>query len=67
MFPHRNIYKFTCTSNDGKTQNQMDHNSIDRRQHSSVHDVASFRAADCDTDHFMMVAKVRARQAVSKQ
>jgi hypothetical protein len=24
-FPHRNIYKFTCTSPDGKTHNQIDH------------------------------------------
>jgi hypothetical protein len=26
-----------------------------------------FRAADCDTDHYLVVAKVRERLAVSKQ
>jgi hypothetical protein len=36
MFPHRNIHKFTCASPDGKTNNQIDHNLVDRRRHSSV-------------------------------
>jgi hypothetical protein len=30
-------------------------------------DVRSCRAADCDTDHSLMVAKVRERLAVNKQ
>jgi hypothetical protein len=29
--------------------------------------VRSFRAADCDADHYIVVAKVRERLAVSKQ
>jgi len=40
---------------------------VDRRWHSSVLDVRSFRGADCDTDHYLVVAKVRERLAVSKQ
>jgi hypothetical protein len=40
---------------------------IDRRRHSSVLDVRSFRVADCDTDHYLVVAKVRERLTVSKQ
>jgi hypothetical protein len=40
---------------------------MDRRSHSSVLDVPSFRAADCDTDHYLVVATIRERLAVNKQ
>jgi endonuclease/exonuclease/phosphatase family metal-dependent hydrolase len=51
MFPRRNIHKYTWTSPDGKTYNQIDHILVDRGRHSNVLDVRSFRAADCDSDH----------------
>jgi hypothetical protein len=57
----------TWTSPDGKTHNQIDHILVDRRRHSNVLDIRSFRAADCDTDHCLVVAKVRERLAVNKQ
>jgi hypothetical protein len=50
-FPHRDIHKFTWTSPDRKINNQIDHIFIDRRRHSSVLVVRTFRGADCDTDH----------------
>ena len=40
---------------------------IDRRWHSCKLDVRSFRRADCDTDHYLVNAKVRERLAVNKQ
>jgi len=58
MFLHRNIHKYTWTSPDGKTHNQIDHVLIRRRWHSSVLHVRSFRGADCDTDHYLVIAKV---------
>jgi len=67
MFSHRNIHKYTWTSPDGKTHNQIDHVLIDRRWHSSALDVQSLRGADCDTDHHLVIAKVREGIAVGKQ
>jgi hypothetical protein len=45
----------------------IDYILIDRRRHSIVLDVRSFRAADCDTDHYLVVAKIRKRIAGNKQ
>jgi hypothetical protein len=52
MFPRRRIHKYTWTSPEGKTHNQIDHVLIHRRRHSSVLDIRSFRGADCDTEHY---------------
>jgi hypothetical protein len=59
MFPYSNVHKFTWTSPDGKTHNQIHHILKDRGRHSNILDVRSFRAVDHDTDHYLMVAKVR--------
>jgi hypothetical protein len=67
MIPHRSIHKYTCTSPDGKTHSQIGHVLIDRRQHLSIFNVLSCRGADCDTDHYLVVAKIRDRLAVSKR
>jgi len=67
MIQHQNIHKYTWTSPEGKTHNQIDHIFIDRRWHLSMLDVRSFRGADCDTDHYLVFVKVKGRLAVSKQ
>jgi hypothetical protein len=67
MFPHRKIQKFTWTSPEGNAHNQIDHVLIDGSRHSSKLDVRSFRRADCDTDHCLVVRKVSERLAVSKR
>jgi len=48
-------------------RSHTDHILIDRRWHWSILEVQTFMGADCDTDHYVVVAKVRERLAVSKQ
>jgi hypothetical protein len=66
IFPHRSIHKYTWTSPDGQTHNQIDYVLIDRRRHSSILEIRSFRGADSDVDDYLVVAEVRERLAVSK-
>jgi hypothetical protein len=65
-FSHRDIHKHTWTFPDGVTHNQIDHVLIDKRQHSNILDVRPFRGSDCDTDHCLVVTKLRKRLAVNK-
>jgi len=67
IFSHRSIHKYICTCPDGKTHNHVDRILIGRRWHSSIFDIRSFGKADCDTDQYLVVAKVRERLAISKQ
>jgi hypothetical protein len=66
MLPHGSIHKCTWTSPGEKTHKEIDPVFINRRQHSTLLHVSSFRGADCDTDHYLVVAKVRDRLAVRK-
>ena len=67
ILPHRNIHTYNQTSSRGQNHQQIDHVLLDMRQYSSILDVRSFRKADFDTDHYLVIAKVRERLAVSKQ
>jgi hypothetical protein len=66
MFLHQNIHKYDWTSPDGKTHNQIDQILIDRRWHSSILNVRSFRGADCDADNYLVIANVRERPSARK-
>jgi hypothetical protein len=67
MSLHCDIHKYTWTSSDGQTHNQIDHILKDRRRHSSILDVKFLRGADCDSDHYLVDAKVRERLEVGKR
>jgi hypothetical protein len=65
--PHRDIHEHAWSSPDGVTYNQIDHVLIDNRRHSNMLDVRSFRGTDCNTNHYLVVAKLRERISVSKR
>ena len=65
-FKHKNIHKQTWISPDGGTRNQIDHVLADKRRHTNVLDVRSYRGADCDSDHLFVIAKIRERLSLNK-
>jgi hypothetical protein len=67
VLPHGNIHKYTWKSPDRKRHNQCDHILTDRQRLSSVLDARIFRAADRDTEHYLVVAKIRERLKGNKQ
>jgi hypothetical protein len=56
------MHQYIWTSPDEKTHNQTDHMLIDVDV-----DVESFKRAKCDTDRYLVVAKLRERLAVRKK
>ena len=65
-FPHKEIHKQTWRSPDGKTNNQIDHILIDKRNASSMLDVKSCRGASSDSDHYLVRGKYRCKIAYNK-
>lgn len=61
IYPHRKIHKTTWTSPDGKTENQIDHFTIDRKWRRSMQDVRVRRGADAASDHQLLVATLKTK------
>ena len=63
LFQHKTIDKFTWTSPDGNTHNQIDHVLINRKWRKSLLDVRAFRGADLGSDQELVIAKIQLKLA----
>ena len=59
LFNHRDIHKYTWESPDSNTRNQIDHVAVSRKWIGSLKDVRMKRGADINSNHVLVLAKVR--------
>ena len=67
FFKHKGIHKTTWLSPDHHTKNEIDYISISSRWRSSLQDIRVYRGADCGSDHFLLIAKLRLKFKRLKQ
>jgi len=67
MFQHKNIHKPTWTAPDRSFESQFDHMVIDARHMSDPLDVRSCRGGNVDSDHYLVIARMRARISYIKK
>ena len=60
------IFTNTWTWPDGIAHNQIDHVLVDKRRHSNIIDIRSFRGADCDIGHYLVVTTIPERLSLKK-
>jgi len=61
FFTRKNINKYTWTAPNGIHKSQIDHVFVDKVHRSYINDVRSKREANSDSDHFLVLIKVRIR------
>ena len=65
IFEHKDIHKLTWNSPNRRDKNQIDH--INGHWKHSLQDVIVRRGADCNSDHHLLVAKVRLKLKAQKE
>jgi hypothetical protein len=60
-FPHKKIYLATWRSPNGTTNNQTEHILIDARHKNNIMDVRTYRGANADSDHYLVITRIRAK------
>ena len=59
FFPHKDIHRYTWTSPDGNTRNQIDHIAVNGKFRQSISDARAYRGADVASDHNLVVCKMK--------
>ena len=59
IFEHRDIYKLTMKSPDGRTSNQIDHIIINGKWRRSLQDVRVCCGDDIYSDHYLVTARIK--------
>ena len=67
IFRHRPRHKATWRSPDARTENQIDHVTIDRRWRSRLQNVRAKTGADVGSDHHLAVAQLKLKLAVVRK
>ena len=67
QYPHKDIHKYTWTSPDGRTKNQIDHIAINGKFRSSITDARTYRGADAATDHNLVMCKLKLKLSKVKR
>jgi hypothetical protein len=67
LYNHKDIHIMTWKSPDGQTHNQIDHLLIDAQHVSKVMDVRTFRGANIDSDHYLLISKIRSRISTARK
>ena len=56
MFKHHKRHRYTWTSPDGRTRNQIDYIMVHKRLRTSIKNCRAYPGADCNSDHNLVVA-----------